>query len=77
MKIKILTFGKIAEILPEQSLELDGVETTLALRMYLEAKHPNLKDLRYLMAVDKKIAAQDSPLEDQSVVALLPPFSGG
>ena len=77
MKIKILTFGKIAEILLEQSLELDGVETTLALRMYLETNHPNLKGLHYLMAVDKKIATADSPLADQSVVALLPPFSGG
>gem|GEM_PF-62336 len=77
MTIKIIAFGKIADILPEQEWKMDGVQTSGALREQLEASYPALKDLRYLIAVDKKIASDDSPLEDHSVVALLPPFSGG
>ncbi|MBC7775456.1 MAG: MoaD/ThiS family protein [Phycisphaerae bacterium] len=77
MKIKVLAFGKIADILPQQEWEMDGVVTTGMLRGQLEAKYPDLKGLRYLIAVDKKIANDDSPLEDRSEVALLPPFSGG
>ncbi|MDO8366074.1 MAG: MoaD/ThiS family protein [Saprospiraceae bacterium] len=77
MTIKIVAFGKIADILPQQEWETDGLETAGMLRGQLEAKYPNLKGQRYLIAVDKKIANDDSPLEEHSVVALLPPFSGG
>jgi len=77
MTIKIIAFGKIADLLPEQEWEIGGVETAGTLRGQLEAKYPNLKGQRYLIAVDKKIAHDDCPLEEHSVVALLPPFSGG
>ncbi len=77
MTIKIITFGKIADILPEQEWVIDSLETAGELRGQLEAKYPDLKSLRYLIAVDKRIADDESPLEDKSEVALLPPFSGG
>ncbi len=77
MKITILAFGKIAEIVPQQEWETAGTETAAALRIRLEAEHPALKNLRYRLAVDKQMAHDDTPLRDGSVVALLPPFSGG
>jgi len=77
MTIKIIAFGKIADLLPEQEWEIGGVETAGMLRVQLEAKYPALEGLRYLIALDKKIVHDDSPLEEHSVVALLPPFSGG
>lgn len=77
MKISILAFGKIADIVPQQEWELAGMETAGALRTWLETEYPALKNLRYRFAVDKQMAADDAPLRDGSVVALLPPFSGG
>ena len=77
MKIKLLPFGKIADILPQQEWKLEGVETAGALRGHLEAKFSELKSLHYLIAVDQKMANDDSPLQEHSTVALLPPFSGG
>ncbi|MBL7796885.1 MAG: MoaD/ThiS family protein [Saprospiraceae bacterium] len=77
MKINILAFGKIAEILPQQEWELAGTETAGALRIRLETEYPALKNLRYRLAVDKQLASDDTRLHDNSVVALLPPFSGG
>lgn len=77
MKIKILAFGKIADILPPQDWEIDGTVTAGAARQQMEAKFPALKNMRYLMAVDKKVVAEDTLLSDGAVLALLPPFSGG
>jgi molybdopterin synthase sulfur carrier subunit len=77
MRIKILAFGKIAEILSRTEWEMEQIASTEVLRNQLETEYPALKDLRYLMAVDKKIVAGECVLEDGVVVALLPPFSGG
>jgi molybdopterin converting factor small subunit len=43
----------------------------------LEEKYEQLKGIKYAIAVDKKIVSGNAPLQDKSVVALLPPFSGG
>lgn len=77
MKIKILPFGKIVDILSPQDWDATGAETAGALRRQLEAKFPDLKGMHYLLAVDKKITDEESQLQEWSTVALLPPFSGG
>jgi molybdopterin synthase sulfur carrier subunit len=77
MKISILPFGKLADILSTQEWEMAGVTTAGEVRLQLETKFPALKGMRYLIAVDKKIVKDDSLLGEGSVVALLPPFSGG
>ncbi|MEQ1745017.1 MAG: MoaD/ThiS family protein [Saprospiraceae bacterium] len=78
MKITILVFGKLTEILPQQHLELADEPTTVGtVRARLEAQFPALKSMRYRMAVDKKMATDDTPLTENAEVALLPPFSGG
>lgn len=56
---------------------MEGVTTVGEVRLQLETKFPALKGMRYLIAVDKKIVADDGLLREGSVVALLPPFSGG
>lgn len=77
MKVTVLAFGKLADLLPQQEWELTDVETAGTLRSRLEAQFPALSGMRYRIAVNKKIATDDTPIHDGSVVALLPPFSGG
>ena len=77
MKVSILPFGKLADILSTQEWAMEGVTTAGEVRLQLEAKFPALKGMRYLIAVDKKIVTDDGLLGEGSVVALLPPFSGG
>ena len=77
MTIKVLAFGKLADILSRQEWEMTGVDTAGSVRRQLEEQFPALKGLRYQIAVDKKIATDDSLLGENAVVALLPPFSGG
>jgi molybdopterin synthase sulfur carrier subunit len=77
MKVTILAFGKLADLLPQQEWEMTDLETAGSARRQIEEQFPALKNMRYRIAVDKKIATDDTPLGHHSVVALLPPFSGG
>ncbi|HLP93161.1 MAG TPA: MoaD/ThiS family protein [Saprospiraceae bacterium] len=75
--MKILAFGKLTDILRQPEQELSGPETVAELRARLESSYPELKNMRYLIAVDKKTANDQTTLTEHSEVALLPPFSGG
>ncbi len=77
MEITILAFGKIADITGRHEWKIKGVSDTGSVRKHLEINYPSLKKTMYVMAVDKKIVQNNSALNENSVVALLPPFSGG
>ena len=77
MKVSVLTFGEVADIVKASSFDLKDVEDTDTLKQLLEGKFPRLKETKYAVAVNKKIVNQNVTLEDASIVALLPPFSGG
>lgn len=78
MSIKIIAFGKLVDVLPQSNWEMESAATVGELQAALETQFPALKDLRYRIAVDKTIATQpEHPIQAQSVVALMPPFSGG
>lgn len=77
MEIKILAFGKIADITGRKEMKWKGISTTTSLKEKLEQEFPDLQKMKYQLAVNKKLANGDTPLEDQAEVALLPPYSGG
>ena len=77
MKINVLTFGQVTDIINQSSFEVGDVTDVNGLKQMLEAKYEQLKEIKYAIAVDKKIVSGNAPLQDKSVVALLPPFSGG
>jgi molybdopterin synthase sulfur carrier subunit len=39
--------------------------------------YPSLADAKYLIAVDKQTVTGNTILKEGSMIALLPPFSGG
>ena len=77
MEINIIAFGQIADIFGCRSLQLYDVNSTDALKLYLEKKFPQLKELNYLVAVDRNIIQGNTIISDKTDIALLPPFSGG
>lgn len=77
MEVKIITFGKISDIVARKEWKWEGVKNIEALRERLEKEYPKLQGMSYLIAVNKKIATSEVLLEDQAVIALLPPYSGG
>ena len=77
MEVTILAFGQLAELTGKQSWKLQDITDITALKQSIETSFPAISNINYLVAIDKKIIKENAPLADQSIVALLPPFSGG
>ncbi len=76
MSLKIILFGKLADI-TGNSISLDYVVNTDALKEILHKNYPALADTKYVIAVNKQVIHSNTLLNENSEVALLPPFSGG
>jgi molybdopterin converting factor small subunit len=75
--MKVLTYGLIAEKAGGNELELEEAATTVALIEQLEIKHPFLKEMKYVVAVNQEIVKGSHPIHATDEIALLPPFAGG
>ena len=76
MSVKIILFGKLADI-AGGAVSVDNVMDTDSLVNALHKDHPALANTKYVIAVDKQVINGNTPLNKNSMVALLPPFSGG
>lgn len=75
--ITVLFFGPLAEHTGCGSLQLAAHPDTASLQQSLVEKFPALAVRQFALAVNKTIIHQNTALQEGSVVALLPPFSGG
>ncbi|HTJ10605.1 MAG TPA: MoaD/ThiS family protein [Dinghuibacter sp.] len=73
----VLTFGRIVDICGAGVLDVAPQPDTDSLEAHLHGRYPELKGLTYVLAVDQKTITGNTPLHPSSVVAVLPPFSGG
>jgi molybdopterin converting factor small subunit len=76
MNVTIIIFGSLTDI-AGSSLALQNISDTNTLVKELHILYPALADAKYVIAVDKKVANENTTLTENSIVALLPPFSGG
>lgn len=76
-QINVLTFGAITEITGQKSFVMEEIDSTENLVRVLEEKYPSLRNLQYILAVNKEVIQQHTDLATGSTVAILPPFSGG
>jgi molybdopterin synthase sulfur carrier subunit len=76
MSLKIILFGKLAEI-AGGSVSVDNVADTDSLIIALHKDYPEFTKTKYVIAVDKQVIKENTVLNKKSTVALLPPFSGG
>ena len=76
MEIEIIAFGKISEFVTNQRLSAP-VGTTDDLKAFLEESFPELKAMKYKLALNRNIVQENSGLSDHDTVAIMPPFSGG
>lgn len=77
MKINILAFGQIVDIIGTSSWTISGVDNTDQLELKLTNEFPGLLNTKYALAVNKKVIHQNTTLSHDDTVAILPPFSGG
>jgi molybdopterin synthase sulfur carrier subunit len=76
MSIHIILFGRLADI-AGNSVSLDNVADTDGLIKALHNTYPALAESKYVIAVNKQVITSNTSLNENSVVALLPPYSGG
>lgn len=77
MKINLVFFGNLAEIGKNKSIEIETVRNTTDLVNYLNEQFPPLKEKKFLIAINQKMAKGTQELKEGDEVAFLPPFSGG
>ena len=77
MQIEIISFGKIADFIENQKMELDGISNTTELANHLERVFPLLGTIKYKIALNKQIVQGEVAIFNEDSVALMPPFSGG
>jgi len=80
MKISLLSFGIAKDIIGQRFIDLelaDGISVA-QLRATLVQRYPRLSELASVkLAVNSEYAAEDSLLNNNDEVALIPPVSGG
>ncbi len=72
-----MIFGQLADIINNHALTLEGIPDTDSLIIELNKLYPLLANTKYLVAVNKQTVTTNTILNKDSIVALLPPFSGG
>ncbi len=80
MKIKILAFGIAKDIFGASSIEIEaGNDTDVqALKTILEQRYDKLKQLAtYFVAVNNEYAANETVINANDEIAIIPPVSGG
>jgi sulfur-carrier protein len=76
MDLQIVLFGRLVDI-AGSPVFVNGVADTDSLIKALHNAYPALAEAKYVIAVDKRVITSNTLLNEKSVVALLPPFSGG
>ena len=76
MAVNIIVFGQLTDI-TGSPLSVDNVADTDSLVKELNKLYPSLRDKKYAIAVNKKLVTANTILTNESIVALMPPFSGG
>jgi molybdopterin synthase sulfur carrier subunit len=77
MKVNISIFGQLTDIVTKDSLIINDISDTNTLTEQLNKTYPALAAIKYAIAVNKNIITNNTILNDNDTVALMPPFSGG
>ncbi len=80
MKISIKYFGLIVDItkVDEELLEVNFENITVSVfREMIVQKYPQLAAIVFYFALNETIVNDDSILQHNDTIALLPPFAGG
>jgi len=76
MSVKVIMFGKLVDI-AGSSVYVEEVKDTDSLVSSLNKTYPALANTKYVIAVNKTVINQNTVVDKNSEIALLPPFSGG
>ncbi|MDT0686611.1 MoaD/ThiS family protein [Autumnicola psychrophila] len=76
-QLNIKAFGMLAEKLEASEFQFPYYQNTKELLDRLKAKYPQLDSQNFSLAVNQQIVRENTALNGNEEIALLPPFSGG
>jgi len=74
--VTIKVFGQLADITGRAEWQLQADDTD-DLQTQMQTLYPALRTKNYLIAVNKTLISENTILNNEDTVALLPPFAGG
>jgi len=77
MRVEIILFGQLTDIAGSNTIAVDDVQNSDELVTAINKLYPAMAGIKYIVAVDKKTIQTNTILNEKTMVALLPPFSGG
>jgi molybdopterin synthase sulfur carrier subunit len=79
MKITIKYFGLLTDITQknEEVLQLEETHTLMKCLDILYSNYNNLSEHTFKVAVNQQIIDSDTSIQNNDIVALMPPFAGG
>jgi len=72
-----MIFGQLTDILGGTTIELPSVKDSNELERILIERYPLLANTKYRIAINKQLISGNVNISAETVIALLPPFSGG
>ena len=77
MSVQVMIFGQLTDILGGTTIELPSVKDSNELERILIERYPVLANTKYRIAINKQLISGNVNISAETVIALLPPFSGG
>lgn len=77
MQVNIIFFGQMKDIAGSSTMVVDNITDTETLLASLHTQYPAMANMKFIIAVDKQVVSKNTPLNNNSTVAFMPPFSGG
>lgn len=74
--VKVLYFGEAQDV-AGRSEEMLTTTDTASLRKQLTEKYPAMRSIPFRMALNRRLLNEESMLNKNDIIAILPPFQGG
>lgn len=76
-KVEIQLYGVLAEVAKLNTLQLADINDTNQLIALLSTKYPDFSKYNYSIALNNKLITDNTNLNNNDKIAIMPPFSGG
>ena len=79
MKVQVLFFGAIADLIGSRKVEVSLSETAVAADVIerLRSENPNFRNRKLLISVNEEYVTENTPLKNGDELAVFTPVSGG
>jgi molybdopterin synthase sulfur carrier subunit len=77
MHIEVIFFGQLVDKVGCSTTRMINPGTIAAFKKAIVEQYPLLKQTKYTIALNNKIAEDTETIQEHDKIALMPPFSGG